>query len=84
MQKIKKNLFFLILLFLPAVLAAQGLTTGSISGKVTDDHQQPLSSAVITAIHQPSGSKYITASKPDGSFSLQGLKTGVPYTVILS
>ncbi len=70
--------------FPPIVLFAQTLTSGSISGKVTDDHNAPLSSAVITAIYTPSGSKYITASKTDGSFNMQGLKTGGPYTIIVS
>ena len=84
MRQIKKLLLFIVIASFPFVLLAQELTSGIISGKVTDDRSQALSSAVITAIHQPSGFKYFTASRGDGSFKMQGLKAGGPYTIIVS
>ena len=73
-----------IVALLPSLLNAQNAASGTLTGKVTDDYQQPLSSAVIMAIYVPSGSKYITATRLDGSFNIQGLKAGSPYTVIVS
>ncbi|GGB25619.1 TonB-dependent receptor [Puia dinghuensis] len=88
MRKFKRILFLIGIAILPSVLFAQEATStmisGKISGKVADDHSQPLSGAVITATLSPSGSKYITASKSDGTFTLQGLKAGGPYTIVVS
>lgn len=84
MQKIKKSLFLIAILFLPVLLFAQDLSSGTISGKVMDDHNQPLPGAVVMAVYTPSGSKYFTASRPDGGFSIQKVKAGGPYTIIVS
>ena len=63
------------------LLFAQGVTTGSLSGKVVDENNNPLKSATITAIHVPSGTKYGAISRSDGRFSILGMRVGGPYTV---
>ena len=78
---LKKILPLLIALFaIPSLLNAQ-VTTSSISGTVKQSNGETLAGATITAIHQPSGSKYVTVSKKGGSFSLPGLRPGGPYLI---
>ncbi len=73
-------LFIAALFAIPSLLNAQ-VTTSSISGTVRQANGEALAGATITAIHQPSGSKYVTVSKKGGSFSLPGLRPGGPYLV---
>ena len=81
-----KQPFFLILavLLLPVLICAQGVTTGSIAGRVTNEKGEVLAGAVVSARHTPSGSKYITATQKDGNFSLQSVRVGGPYTIVIS
>ncbi|HET7747330.1 MAG TPA: carboxypeptidase-like regulatory domain-containing protein, partial [Vicinamibacteria bacterium] len=58
---------------------AQGVTTSSISGVVTDEQQLPIPGASVVATHEPSGSKYETTTRPDGSYSIPGMRVGGPY-----
>lgn len=60
---LKKILPLLIAVFaIPSILNAQ-VTTSSISGTVKQSNGEALAGATITAIHQPTGSKYVTVSK---------------------
>lgn len=71
----------LMLAFVPAF--AQGVTTGSLSGIVTDG-AQPVGGASVIAIHQPSGSVYEATTRPDGRFFIQGMRVGGPYAVTVA
>jgi hypothetical protein len=59
---------------------AQGVTTGTITGVVTDG-QQPVAGADVIAIHEPSGTVYETKTRADGRFAIPGMRVGGPYTV---
>lgn len=63
-------------------LSAQ-VTTSGISGKVMADGEL-LIGATIQAIHEPSGTTYGTVTNVDGRYSLQGMRTGGPYSVEVS
>jgi hypothetical protein len=67
---------------LPA--AAQGVTTGSMAGIVTDANMQPVRDAQVIAIHLPSGTSYETVTRADGRFSLPGMRVGGPYSVTVA
>ncbi|MGC4104243.1 TonB-dependent receptor [Ferruginibacter sp.] len=69
-----------VLLIFPVALSAQ-VTTSSISGTVKQKDGQPIAGATITAIHQPSGTKYVTVSKKAGTFTISGMRSGGPYTL---
>jgi hypothetical protein len=53
----------------------------SISGFVKSDKGEPLDGATVTAIHVPSGTKYVTLTKKDGNFTLANTRIGGPFTL---
>ncbi len=65
----------------PADLAsAQGVTSGALSGPVTDAQKLPVVGANVIAIHLPSGTTYESKTRADGRFTIQGMRVGGPYT----
>jgi len=64
--------------------AAQGVTTGSLTGVVTDSQLAPVSGASVIAIHTPSGTTYEAATRPDGRFTILGMRVGGPYVVTVA
>ncbi len=67
-----------------SILQAQGVTTGSLTGVVTDQGGQPVAGANVIAIHLPSGSTYEATSRNDGRFSMPGMRVGGPYSVTVA
>src|SRR3954451_13737176 len=63
---------------------AQGVTTGAITGMVTNEQKQPVAGASVIAIHVPSGSTYEATSRTDGRFSIPGMRVGGPYSVTVT
>lgn len=79
--------FLLTLGFVAAVSAcalAQGVTTASINGKITDSSGEPLIGANILAEHVPSGSLYGNATDLDGFYRIPGMRVGGPYKITVS
>ncbi len=68
------------MLFTGAALA-QGVTTGAISGKVTDAQGQPVALAEVQIVNRSTGFTTGTRTRPNGLFLVQGLQVGGPYTV---
>lgn len=64
--------------------AAQGVTTGSMSGVVTDTANQPVAGASVIAIHTPSGTNYEAETRTDGRFSIPNMRVGGPYFVTVT
>ncbi|WP_461451830.1 TonB-dependent receptor [Mucilaginibacter sp.] len=62
---------------------AQGVTTASINGIVTDS-KGAIPGATITITHIPTGTVYSTGSRSDGRFNLPNLRVGGPYTFKVS
>ncbi|HMP30538.1 MAG TPA: carboxypeptidase-like regulatory domain-containing protein [Saprospiraceae bacterium] len=70
-----------ILLFAMAIIAcvsmnAQGITTATVTGKITDEKGNELIGATVTALHVPSGSMYGNTTNVDGRFAIPGLRIG--------
>jgi hypothetical protein len=63
---------------------AQGVTTSGINGFVTDKSGKPVSGAVITLLHEPSGTRATTTTHPNGQYTISGQRVGGPYTVSVS
>jgi hypothetical protein len=62
------------------LLTAQ-ITTSSLSGTVTNASAEALAGASITAVHQPSGTKYAVVSKSGGRFYIPNMRVGGPYHI---
>jgi hypothetical protein len=65
----------------PATALAQGVTTGSLTGRVTDAQQQPVAGARVIATHLPSGTNYETTTRADGRYQIPGMRVGGGYLV---
>ncbi|OKS88229.1 TonB-dependent receptor [Mucilaginibacter polytrichastri] len=62
---------------------AQGVTTASVNGIVTDS-KGAIPGATVIITHLPTGSVYSTVSRGDGRFNLPNLRVGGPYTFKVS
>lgn len=76
-----RYILLIALLFVPLSLSAQGSTTGSIEGTITDNGGEPLPGANIVAVHLPTGSEYGTSSRADGRYTIRNVRVGGPYEV---
>jgi len=79
-MNLRRLLLFLIVAFISFSVNAQ-VTTSSITGFVKSDTGSPLDGATVTAVHQPSGTKYQTITKKDGNFTIPNTRVGGPYTI---
>ena len=70
-----------LLPFLPNAGFAQGVTTGAISGTVTNEQGQGVEAAQVQVINRSNGSRTGTVTRGDGRYYIQGLEVGGPYTV---
>ena len=77
-------LLALCVLAWPTSRAAAQVTTGAISGVVTDTQGQPVPGANVIAIHLPSGTSYETTTRADGRFSMPAMRVGGPYSVTVA
>ena len=78
------KLMALVAMFFVALTASAQVTTSALSGVVTDENQQAMIGATITALHTPSGTKYNAVTNIDGRYTIQGMRPGGPYTVSVS
>ena len=78
------KLLALVAMFLVALSTSAQVTTSALSGVVTDENQQAMIGATITALHTPSGTKYNAVTNMDGRYTIQGMRPGGPYTVSVS
>ena len=66
---------------LPGQLAAQGVTTGAVSGTVTSEQGQALDGVQIQVRNASTGASAGTLTRADGRYFVQGLEVGGPYTI---
>jgi len=59
----------------------QSVTTGAISGVVTDQEGGRLPGVTIEAVHVPTGTRYTGATTDEGRYSILSMRVGGPYTV---
>ncbi len=83
MKKIKK-LSLVSFLFVVITISGQGVTSSSVSGKITDDTREGLLGANVFLVHIPSGTKYGTSTDFDGFFRISNMRTGGPYKLTIS
>jgi len=84
MKFISKTMLCLALAFATTFTFAQGVTTASMSGEVRDADSNPLPGAVVNATHEPTGTKYSTVTRANGSFAIFNMRVGGPYKVVVT
>jgi len=79
MIKTKFTLLTIIFAML-AFFAKSQETTSEIRGSVVSQNK-PIAGATITAVHLPTGTKYVTTSRNDGRYNIANARIGGPYTI---
>ena len=69
------------LLSIASTARAQGVTTSALTGTVTSNDGQPITTATVTAVHVPSGTQYRASVTSSGRFNLPNLRIGGPYRI---
>ena len=62
----------------------QTVTTGTITGVVTDPQGGVLPGATVTAVHTPTGTTYEGVTQTDGRYSLLNVRVGGPYQMTVA
>jgi hypothetical protein len=79
MKSVLKQALSVLLVILISIIKVNAQeTTSEIQGLITVGNAG-IAGANITAIHQPTGTKYVTTSRNDGRYNLTNLKIGGPY-----
>lgn len=88
---VKQDLIFkirfiglVLLLSCYALVSLGQATTSSVTGRVWDEQKEPLAGTTVIAIHEPSGTQYVTVTNMSGTYNLQGMRTGGPYRIEFS
>ena len=81
----KKIAFLAAMLMMVLSSAMAQVTTSGINGKVTlEATGEDVIGATVQAVHVPSGTKYAAVTNAKGIYSIQGMRSGGPYTVTVS
>jgi hypothetical protein len=81
---VKKLLSFALMLCFVTIATAQ-VTTSALAGKVLlTDTKEAVIGASVQVVHEPSGTRYAAVTNTDGLFTIQGMRTGGPYSVTIS
>jgi hypothetical protein len=63
-------------------LPAQGVTSGAVSGMVSDEAGRPLRAVQVTVVNRATGFAMFTRTRRDGRYLVEGLEIGGPYSII--
>jgi hypothetical protein len=77
-------LILAVFVALPAGVYAQGTTSSSLGGVVTDSSGSPVVGAEISAVDTSSGTKYATVSRAGGRWDIANVRTGGPFRITAS
>ncbi|MBB1194176.1 carboxypeptidase regulatory-like domain-containing protein [Flavobacterium sp. SOK18b] len=75
-----KRIIFILIIFL-SVLGHSQVTTSAMSGTVKSSAGETLPGATVEVKHNPTGTKYFSTTDYSGSYAVQGLRPGGPYTL---
>ncbi len=84
MKQTIKSLLLSVAAMLLVVSAAAQVTTSTLNGKVADRQGEGIPGATVVAVHTPSGTQYYAVANAEGRFTINGMRTGGPYTVEVS
>lgn len=69
------------LLLIPAMAWGQGVTTGSVRGRVTTVEGLPVVGAELTLVNGPTGLKNTASSREGGLYNIENVTPGGPFTL---
>jgi hypothetical protein len=86
MNTLSKNILCLAAAVLVLLAGAQpgfgqNVTSGTITGVVTDAQKGVLPGATVIATHTPTGTTYEAVTQGDGHFTMMSVRVGGPYTI---
>ena len=85
MRSVRTSVLFALVALLATVGVQAQVTTGSLSGLITDDAgTTALPGAQIEAVHEPTGTRYSVVAQDDGKFRINGARVGGPYSVTVT
>jgi outer membrane receptor for ferrienterochelin and colicin len=83
-QLLKTLVTLTMVLFAMGTMMAQGVTTSSLNGKITDENGEGLIGANVLAVHTPTGTTYGNSTNADGRYRISNMRVGGPYTITVS
>ncbi len=83
-MKLLKSLLVVAAAVLVALPAYAQFSTSSIAGVVTDEAGNPVPSAEILIVHEPTGTAKTVVTQASGRYRASGLRVGGPYTVTVT
>ena len=84
MKQAIKSLLLSVAAMLFVVSATAQVTTSALNGKVSDRQGEGIPGATVVAVHTPSGTQYYAVANAEGRFTINGMRTGGPYSVEVS
>ena len=78
MNKFIKSLLLSFSAMLFVITASAQVTTSALRGTVADQNGVAIPGATVAAVHTPSGTTYYAVANAEGSFVLNGMRTGGP------
>ena len=84
MNKFIKSLLLSFSAMLFVITASAQVTTSALRGSVADQNGVAIPGATVAAVHTPSGTTYYAVANAEGSFVINGMRTGGPYSVEVS
>ena len=69
------------MLLASSALLAQGVTTAALAGTVSGPDGAGINGAIVSATHVPSGTSYARQTRPDGRYTITGMRVGGPYRI---
>lgn len=80
----KNRLALLLLVLFTALRASAQEVSGTLNGRVLDQLHAFIPGAVVTAVHVPTGTKYVITTDDYGRYTLVNLRVGGPYTITVT
>ncbi len=84
MKKTIKSLLLSISAMLLVITASAQVTTSSLNGRVAEKEGASIPGAAVVATHTPSGTTYYAITNEEGRFTINGMRSGGPYSVEVS
>jgi hypothetical protein len=70
--------------FLSGNVLAQGVTTSSMRGVITDTNGEALIGANVLAVHEPSGTIFGSSTDVEGNYRINNMRVGGPYKLTIT